>query len=142
MLDDVERRRFLVQPAREDPAPALVRSLDVDLDEGAGELLFLPRSGRFARAKPHDHVLPARGLSGMQRDILHDAVALVEDAEDRDALRHRRDSALTGRSRGHFAPAGTRRVLLLAAASARGERERNQQRCCSRSHAYSGIHGS
>jgi len=30
----------------------------------------------------------------MKRDILHDAVALVEDAEHRDALRHRRHSGL------------------------------------------------
>jgi hypothetical protein len=78
----------------------------------------------------------------VQRDVLHDAVAFVEDAENRDALRHRRDAALTGSRRGHILRGWPGRVLLLGAASASGEREHHQQRCGGRSHAYSGIHGS
>ena len=50
MLDDVERRRLLVEPAEKTrrKRPAVVRLLDVELDEGAGELLRLPgaRSSR------------------------------------------------------------------------------------------------
>jgi hypothetical protein len=36
----------------------------------------------------------------MQRDVLDDTVALIEDAKDRDALRHRSHSAfaISGRS--------------------------------------------
>jgi hypothetical protein len=37
----------------------------------------------------------------MKRDRLNDAVALVENAEDCDALRHRRHAALPGGGRGN-----------------------------------------
>jgi hypothetical protein len=142
VLDDIERRRFLVQPAGEDAAPALVGALDVDLDEGPGQLLFLPRRGRLARAQAHDHVLPAGRLTGVQRDVLNDAVALVEDAEHRHALSHRRDSALPRRGRRTLPPGGHRRILLLSAAAAGDKRKRKQQRWCDTPHAYSGIQGS
>jgi hypothetical protein len=94
VLDDVERRRFLVKPAGKNPVPALVGLLHVDLDERTGQLLLLPRCSRLARAQPHDDVLPAHRLARVQRDILDDAVALVEDAEDGYALRHRSHAAL------------------------------------------------
>jgi hypothetical protein len=141
MLDDVERRRFLVEPTREDAAPALVAALDLDLDEGAGQFLCFPRGGRLARAQPYDDVLPARRLAGVEHDVLDDAVALVEDAEHRDALRHRRHALLAaGAARGR---GGRGRILLLAAAVAGGKRERDQeQRGELAIHAYSGIQGS
>jgi hypothetical protein len=142
MLDRVERWRFLVEPAGKNPAPVLVRSLNVDLDERARQFLFFPRRGRFAGAQANDQVPPPRRLPGMQRDILHDAVALVEDAEHRDALRHRRRPALPGRGRRHVLARGRRIFLLMAATAARSQRERNQQRCSSSFHAYSGIQGS
>jgi hypothetical protein len=116
--------------------------MDVDLDERSGQLLLLPWRRRFARAQPYDHLFPPRRLSRTQRYVLDDAVALVEDAEDRDALRHRRHSALAcaghgriGRRRGH-------RVLLRRAFPARSQRERSQKRCGDGPHAYSGIQGS
>jgi hypothetical protein len=78
----------------------------------------------------------------MKRDVLLDPVALVQDAEDGDALRHRSDSALS-RGRGRNIPRRSHsRVLLLGAAVASGERERHQQRDGKAPHAYSGIHGS
>jgi hypothetical protein len=141
VLDDVERRRFLVEPAREDAAPALVGALHVDLDEGAGQFLFLPRRGRLARLEAHDHVFPARRLAGTERDVLDDAVALVEDAEHGDALRHRRHALLAGAAR-PAVPRGGRRFILFGAAVARRKRERDQQRCGNRAHFYSGIQGS
>jgi hypothetical protein len=76
----------------------------------------------------------------MERDVLDDAVALVEDAKDRDALRHWRDVGLIDpRARTLL-----RRDLirLLGAAVARRQREADQQRCSEFPHAYSGIHGS
>jgi hypothetical protein len=91
VFDHVQRRGFLVEPAGEHLSPALVRPLDVDLDEGAGELLVFPRRCRFAGAEPDDHILPPDRLARVERDRLDDAVALVEDAEHRDALRHRSD---------------------------------------------------
>jgi len=65
----------------------------------------------------------------VQRDILNDAVALVEDAQHRDALRHRRHAAFPVRGRSDLAP-GLRRLLL--AASATGKRGRKQ-------HYHSGV---
>jgi hypothetical protein len=142
MLDDVERRRFLVEPAREYPGPIAVRPLDVDLDEGAGQLLLLPRGAGLAGAKPHDHVLPARRLARMQRDVLDDAVALVEDSENRDALPHWSDARLVHARRGGVGGGRRRGRVLLAAPPARREREQEQNRCGDPFHAYSGIHGS
>jgi hypothetical protein len=63
-------------------------------------------------------------LAGVKGDVLDDAVALVENAEDRDSLRHRRDVGLVrARAGGLF-----RRslILLLAPAIARCERESDQ----------------
>jgi hypothetical protein len=66
-------------------------------------------------------------LAGLQRNVLNDAVALVENSNHCDALCHRRDTALPGRGRRSLDPAELGRVLL-AAPPARGQRERNQQR--------------
>ena len=78
----------------------------------------------------------------MEHDVLDDAVALVEDAEHRDALRHRRDALLA--AGGAALGRGWRgRILLLAAAVAGRKRERDQeQRGELAIHAYSGIQGS
>jgi hypothetical protein len=119
--------------------PALVATLHIDLNEGAGQLLLFPRRGRLARLEPHDHVLPPRRLAGVKGDAADDAVALVEDGEDGDALRHGRHARLIGVG-GPVRRA--RLVLLLAAAPAGGEREREDQRRRWLEHAYSGIHGS
>jgi hypothetical protein len=142
VLDDVQRRRFLVQPAGEDAAPALVGLLHVDLDEGAGQLLLFPRRRRFAGAQAHDHVLPANRLAGVKRDALDDAIALVEDSQHGDALRHRGHSALTLGRRGDLLAGGKWCVRRLAALAAGGEREAEQQRCGTPCHYYSGIQGS
>jgi hypothetical protein len=116
--------------------------VNVKLDEGAGQLLLFPRCGLLARAKADDRVLPAHRLARPQGDVLDDAVTLVEDSKHRDALRHRRDPALPGGGRGDSPPRGSRRNLVLRAAPAGGERERNQQRCGDFAHFYSGIQGS
>jgi hypothetical protein len=113
------------------------------LDERAGELLGLPWRRRLASTKPNDHVFPADRLARVQGDVLDDAVALVEDSEDRDALRHGRNSALPIRGRSDLRSRGCGRILLLLRAlAAGGERKRNQQWCSKPSHAYSGIQGS
>jgi hypothetical protein len=111
------------------------------LDEGAGELLLFPRRGRLAGAQANDHVLPAHRLAGMERDRLRNPIALVEDAEDGDALRHRRHRLLHGGllAWGRLRPGS---VLLFAPLAAGNERERDQQRCGKPVHAYSGIQGS
>jgi hypothetical protein len=129
MLDDVERGRFLVEPSREDPFPALVRLVNVDLHESPRQIFRLPRRRLFAGAQAHDHVLPANRLSGPQGHVLDDSIALVEDSQDRDALRHGSDTALArGRRRG-VGRSGCGRVLLLGALAAPGERDCKYQRC-------------
>jgi len=90
VLDDVERRRFLVEPAREDALEPALGPTHVELDEGAGEPLHLPGRGRLAGAQPHDRVAIADRLAGPEAEFAHLAVALVEQAHHRDPLGHRR----------------------------------------------------
>jgi hypothetical protein len=78
----------------------------------------------------------------MERDRLRDPVALVEDAEHRDALRHRGHGLRRRSGAVGLRGAGCGRVLLLACLAARSEREREQQRCRPFAHVYSGIQGS
>jgi hypothetical protein len=90
MLDDVERRRLLVEPARKGAVELALGIGDVQLDEGAGQLLDLPGRGRLAGAQPDDDVADAQRLAGLQREVALDAVALVEQTDHGDALVHRR----------------------------------------------------
>jgi len=89
MLDDVERRRLLVEPSGEDAAELPLRVAHVELDERAGELLNLPGRAGLAGAQPHDHVADAERLAGAHLKLARDAIALVEKADHGDALRHR-----------------------------------------------------
>lgn len=96
MLDDVERRRFLVDPARKDPLPVLAAALHVQLQERTGELFQLPWSSGLASAQPHDRIAHANRLAGLQHQVADDSVALVEQADDRHSLAHRSDARLVG----------------------------------------------
>jgi hypothetical protein len=96
MLDDVERGRFLVEPAREDPLEAAVRNAHVELDEGPGQLLRFPGRGRLAGAQAHDHVPDADRLARLHLEVARDAVPLVEEPEHRHALRHRSGAGCLG----------------------------------------------
>jgi hypothetical protein len=116
--------------------------LHIDLDEGAGELFIFPRSACFARAQANEDILPPHRLAGMQSDVLDDAVALVEDSEHRDALRHRRHPGLADAGRCRGVGDGHRAILRLIAPAARGDAQHKQQRNGEPGHAYSGIHGS
>jgi hypothetical protein len=142
MLDDVERRRFLVNPAGEHPFPALVGLVDVELDEGSRQLLLFPRRGLLARAQADDRVLPADRLAGPKGHVLDDPVALVENSQHRDPLRHRSHAALPGRGHGHVCVRRGRRIPLLRTLAAAGKRKPDQQRYGEPGHAYSGIQGS
>jgi hypothetical protein len=134
VLDRVERRRFLVEPARKDPAILTVRAAYVELDESAGQLLVLPGRGGFAGAQADDHVTDPDRLPRPQRQIALQAVALVEQAEHRDPLRHR---CRAGRQLCHRLRHVDRLVLDLgvalpvavvrAARRAGGEREHHRE---------------
>ena len=98
VLDGVERRSLLVEPAREDSLELALRIADVELDEGAGQLLGLPGRGRLAGTEPDDDVADPDRLTRPQLEIALQAVALVEKADHRDSPGHRRGA---GRDRGH-----------------------------------------
>jgi len=79
----------------------------------------------------------------MQGDVLDDAIALVEDAEDRNALGHGGDSSLAIRGCRDLSPGRRGGILLrLAAFAACGKRQAGERERECRAHAYSGIHGS
>jgi len=99
MLDDVERRRFLVHPARKDPLPAAIGLLHVQLDKRSRQPLIFPRRAGFAGAQADDRVLDLQGLARLQGQVADDAVALVEKAQHRDSLGHRRHANDRGRAR-------------------------------------------
>jgi hypothetical protein len=133
VLDDVQRRRFLVEPAGEHPAELAVRAPYVQLDEGAGQLLGLPGRRGLATAQPHDHVADPDGLAGPEGEVALEAVALVEQAEHCDPFGHRRRAGgelLHGLR--HVDRLVLDRRLILAAALVRAARraggEREHQR--------------
>ena len=87
VLDDVERRRFLVEPAREDPLELALRVAHVELDEGAGQLLRPPRArSSRRRAAARSRRRPAPPGPACSVEFARQAVALVEQAEHRDPL--------------------------------------------------------
>jgi len=142
VLDQVERGRFLVQPAREHSFPAAVGPLDVELNEGSGQLLALPRGSRLAGAQAHDRVAHAHRLAGLEPQVADDAVAFVEQAEDGDPVGHRRHSGLACGGRGRrlrlpggrlLGSGGLRAVAAGEQANGRGGREQRP---------HSGVHGS
>ncbi len=141
MLDDVERRAFLVQPARKHPVPALVGALDVELDEGAGQSLDLPRSGRIAGAQAHRDVLYPNRLAGLQREIADDPVALVEQRDHRHPLGHRRHARGINSRRERFGDDLILGHLLVLPAVASGNRQtyRGKSKNASPAHAWSGV---
>jgi len=158
VLNDILRGPVLVEPAREDALPTLVGLEHVDLHEGAGILDILPRRGSLARAQPQDDIADAHSLAGLERHVARDAVALVEQPDDRDAIGHRssprRQRAAIGRGLGHLRAVGRRAIgqdvvdaLVVAAGATAGTRaEAKQQRRHDRGsgapHHASGAHAS
>jgi hypothetical protein len=90
VLDHVERGRLAVQPAREDTLELVLQVAHVHLHERTGERLRLPGRRCLAGLDADDDVFDAPSLAGAQPQLPFDAVALVEDAEHRHALGHRR----------------------------------------------------
>jgi len=91
MLDRVERRRVLEQPAREHLVPGGIgpRALalgDDHLDEGAGFRRGFPRRGPLAGGEAHDHVAHPARFARLELDVLGEVVALVEQAQRRHPL--------------------------------------------------------
>ncbi len=148
MLDDVERRALLVEPARENALELPLGVADVELDESPGQPLLLPRRGRLAGKQPDDDVPDAHRLARAQGEVALLEVALVEQAKHRDPFAHRRGS---GRNLGHGLVDRDDLGLALvagfpfgrAAGAAGGQRQRDGQREDRPArHVYSGVQAS
>jgi hypothetical protein len=157
MLDHVQRRALLEHPAREDALELILRIAHVELQEGTGQLLLFPRRCGLAGAQADDRIADAERLARLHRQVARDAVALVEQADDCDAFRHRRR---TGSDAGHGLWHVDRDRLRLALPGLRlgrrivaaGEqRGRAQRKRCDptdrnvrseRIHGQSGVHAS
>jgi hypothetical protein len=87
VLNDVERRRLLIQPTGEGPVP-FARIAGEHLNKGTGILLGLPRGGGFAGAQLHHDVADAHALAGFERQVAPQPAALVEQPNRCHALRH------------------------------------------------------
>lgn len=90
MLDDVQRRAFLVQPAGKGATPFFIAAAHGELDKGAGKLLLLPWRSAFARAQADHRIADAKRLPRLHRQIAADAITFVEEADHGDPLSHRR----------------------------------------------------
>jgi hypothetical protein len=142
VLDDVERRRLLIDPAGEYAPPLPVAALHLELEEGSGELLALPRRRRLARQQPDYGIFQPHRLSRPHRQIPDDPVAFVENADHRDSLGHRSDPGFG--SGEHIGALRLFRLLLFGrlASAATGENERKHDHQRPQSHRdYSGIQG-
>jgi PAS domain-containing protein len=127
VLDHVKRGRFAVEPAGEDALELPLRVGDVDLDKGGGQLLGLPGSGLVAGLEPDDHIAVPHGLPRPQPQFARDAVALVEQAQHRHTLRHRRGARRQFRCRRpdrlRLGLLLGRRILLIGRIAAGGQRK-------------------
>lgn len=95
MLDHVERRRILEQPAGEDSLPAqrligIGPLLHQHLHESARFGRPFPRRGAFARSELDDDIVDPFGFARLKQKILRQIVALVEHTDLRHPFRHRR----------------------------------------------------
>ncbi|HVM37962.1 MAG TPA: hypothetical protein VM265_06215 [Sphingomicrobium sp.] len=114
-------------------------------------MLELPRRGGFAGAQPHHRVLDADRLARAHGKIANDAIALVEQPDHRDPLRHRRRSRLFGRGcrrrrARHRAllRRGARlgnRITAIAAVAGGGGKRRSQRADQPCAHVQSGVQG-
>ena len=106
--------------------PALVGPLYIELNKSPRQLLIFPRRRRFARTQPDDCVVHPDRLAGLHRQIAHNPVALVEQAQNRHAIGHRGDPRLLARvSVGRRQPGAIGLLLRLVAAPA----PRQKQQC-------------
>ncbi|MGN6156103.1 MAG: hypothetical protein ACTHN4_10280 [Sphingomicrobium sp.] len=89
-----------------------------------------------------DGVARAHRLAGLHPKIVDDAVALVEEADDRDAILHRRQPGFIPLQ--NLARVGGLKLLLIALLLAAARRQRDRE--CGgnggrKPHSYSGVQG-
>jgi len=101
-----------------DAVPLLVDFEHIDLDEGASQLIGFPGRGLVAGLEADDHVADPHRLARLHLELAGLAVALVEDAEHRDAVLHRRRRRIVDRL---AVPADSDHVAGLVRVAAGGD---------------------
>jgi hypothetical protein len=139
VLDDVERWRFFIDPTRKNASPPAIGLLHVELNKGAGQLLILPWRAGFAGLQAHDRILYPERLARLHGEVAYDPVALVEKAQHRDSLRHRRDASNGGGAR-HCVDRRTAGAVLAPVPIAGVQSKRDKQNGNRETHAQSGFH--
>jgi hypothetical protein len=137
MFNHIEAGRFAKQPAGEHPAvPAGPTFADIDLNESTDLLRQFPRRGALAGREADDHRADLAALAGLERNVLREIVALVEQAKRGHAVFHRGCTARLGigsRRAGGGWSGGIKRDALglrLTGAVASGEQKRAGSRRC------------
>jgi hypothetical protein len=151
VLNHVERGRVFEQPARKHLAPGQLTVgigpfLDEDLNEGPGLGRAFPRQGPLAGGQPHHDVADPAGFARLEHDVLGDVIALVEQAERRNAVLdrgaifafHRWHAGLSGNGVGNVGRCG----IGLIAAAAGGQQENQAGRKQAPHDQASGLHAS
>jgi hypothetical protein len=118
--------------------------LPVNLNKGSRELFGFPRRARFAGLQTHRDVLDPHRLAGTQGQVADDAIALVQQTQHRNPLRHRRHA---GNISGGAGNVDRNRLIpfpfeLAGAIAARKQENRNGKEDQRPRHAYSGFHAS
>jgi hypothetical protein len=90
MLNDIERRRFLIQPARKHLAPFVVGPTHDQLDKAARQLLAFPRLGLVTGFKADNRVADPHRLPWFHLKVARQTIAFIEKSDRRNALGHRR----------------------------------------------------
>jgi hypothetical protein len=120
--------------------PAPVGLEHVELQECAGQLLILPRGGRFACPEPDDRVVHPHRLARLHLDVANDPVALVEKPDHGHPLAHRGDvGMLAGASPALGKLDAIALVLVVALASRREQQHHQRAGNGGASHAQSGV---
>jgi hypothetical protein len=132
MLDHVAVGPLAENPARKDAAPLVVALiLHGELNKSAGFGGVFPWRRLFACAQPDDRAADAQRFAGLHLELADQPVALVEQAQHRDALGHRCGAFDTAGFRGDALRLQRRRHRLAAVRGgpvASGQRRRRQQR--------------
>jgi hypothetical protein len=91
MLDDIAFGAFAENPAGKDAIPFLIALIfHHQLHKGTGFRRIFPRGRCLASAQTHNHGTKAALFAGLHRNVLNQAIALVEQAQLGHALVHRR----------------------------------------------------
>jgi hypothetical protein len=88
MLDNIERRRFFIKPARKHLAPFVVGAAHDQLDKTTRQLLAFPRLGLVTSFKADHSIADPHGLTRFHLNIARQTIAFIENAKRRDSLVH------------------------------------------------------